>query len=80
MESFLHSRDQCDQMMEKKLPNFSQNRPKSSQITVYIEVVLLKIAQRVTRIFGLLLYEFFVNKKFKKSNLVTLVRLQIHYF
>ena len=50
------NRDQCDKMMEKKLPNFP---PKIAQKVIhtffYMLVTLLEIAQKATNIFGLLL-------------------------
>ena len=55
----------------KQLPNVTLYCPKSSH---YIKVVLSKIVQKGKIIFGLLLQENLLHKKFKKSpNLVTLL-------
>ena len=54
----------------KKLPNFSQYCPKSS---LYLKVILFKIALKFTKIFGLL-FKIFLPRSEKMPNLVTLNR------
>ena len=63
--SYVRTYLQCDRLMGKKLPNFPQYWPKSSQIIFYMKVTLFKTAQKFTRIFGLFLWEIFITKKVK---------------
>ena len=48
--------NQCDQTMDKKLPNVYRNCPKSSQIIFYVKDVLFEKAQKGKIILGLLLF------------------------